>query len=177
MNVSSITDHLAGPAAFASVIFLLAQLRQSANQEIRELIAQYNMRYIDVASRIPYEVIVEDKHIEMLHPEMQRGAKRALYDFFLLCDEQLILVTGRTYKARRFLGPLSRLGSLVQIRDVRVWQQAEKEWIAGITYNFNRFAFIQEFEDVCLKLDPKNPENCFKAIRDNIPGRPTLKRN
>jgi len=77
MNVSSITDHLAGPAAFASVIFLLAQLRQSANQEIRELIAQYNMRYLDVASRIPYEVIVEDKHIEMLHPEMQSGAKRA----------------------------------------------------------------------------------------------------
>ena len=55
------------------------------------------------------------------------------------------------------------------VEQIKVWKQAEKEWIAGITYNFNRFAFIQEFEDVCLKLDPKNPENCFKAIRDNIP--------
>ena len=124
------------------------------------------MRYLDVASRIPYEVIVEDKHIEMLHPEMQSGAKRALYDYFLLCDEQLILVTGRTYKARRFLGPLSRLGSLVQIRDVRVWKQAEKslgivwEWLDGENHRN-----ITKHISVARDLELDNEKRSVKLIK------------
>jgi len=168
MNLSSVTDHLAGPAAFVSVIFVLAQLRQNVNQEIRQLIAQYNMRYLEVAARIPYEILVENIEFESLPVEKRADTKRALYDYFLLCEEQLTLVNGRTFKARKFLGPMSQLANFVQIRDVRVWEQAEREWIEGIAYNFKRRAMKEEFEKVSRLLKPKDPETCFKAIRDNI---------
>ena len=136
MNLSSVTDHLAGPAAFVSVIFVLAQLRQNANQEIRQLIAQYNMRYLQVAARIPYEILVENVEFGSLSVEKQADTKRALYDYFLLCEEQLTLVNGRTFERNSFMHLLSRLGTRVQIRDVRVWEQAEREWLEGIAYNF-----------------------------------------
>ena len=169
MNLSSVTDHLAGPAAFVSVIFVLAQLRQNANQEIRQLIAQYNMRYLQVAARIPYEILVENVEFGSLSVEKQADTKRALYDYFLLCEEQLTLVNGRTFERNSFMHLLSRLGTRVQIRDVRVWEQAEREWLEGIAYNFERRAMKEEFEKVSRLLEPKNPEEAFKAIRRNIP--------
>lgn len=124
MDIRSVTDHLVGPAAFATVIFVLGQLRQNVNQEARQMIAEYNRRYLEVARRIPYEILVEDKGIDSLPPDKKAEAKRALYDYFLLCDEQLILVNGRTFKKNKILGPLSQVGTWLQIRDVRVWEQA-----------------------------------------------------
>ena len=168
MNLSSVTDHLAGPAAFVSVIFVLAQLRQNVNQEIRQLIAQYNMRYLEVAARIPYEILVENMDFESLPVEKQADTKRALYDYFLLCEEQLTLINGRTFERNSFLHHLSRLGTRFHIRDVGVWEQAEHEWIEGIACNFERRALKEEFEKVSRLLKPKDPETCFKAIRDNI---------
>jgi len=168
MNLSSIFDHLAGPAAFVSVIFVLAQLRQNVNQEIRQLIAQYNMRYLEVAARIPYEILVENIEFESLPVEKQADTKRALYDYFLLCEEQLTLVNGQTFKERKFLGPMSQLANFVQIRDVRVWEQAEREWIEGIEENFKRLAIENAFHDVSQQLRPHQPEDAFTHIRDNI---------
>ncbi len=65
------------------------------------MIAEYNRRYLEVATRIPYEILVENKGIDSLPVEIQAAAKRALYDYFLLCDEQLILVNGRTFMKRK----------------------------------------------------------------------------
>jgi hypothetical protein len=168
MDLSSLSNHLAGPAAFASGIFILGQLRQNVNQEIRQLIAQYNMRYLEVARRIPYEILVENRDIDSLTTDKQAEAKRALYDYFLLCDEQLILVNGRTFKKRKILGPLSQIGTWVHIRDVRVWEQAETEWTLGIKYNFRRSAVIDVFEEISRLLEPEDPNESFSAIRRNI---------
>jgi hypothetical protein len=168
MNLSSVTDHLAGPAAFASVIFVLAQLRQSVNQEIRRLIAAYTMRSLEVAARIPYEILVENIGFDSLPIEKQADTKRALYDYFLLCEEQLTLVNGRTFERNSFMHRLSRLGTRVQIRDVRVWEQAEREWIDGMNENFNRLSIKKIFHDVSQQLRPQRPEEAFTHIRDNI---------
>jgi len=168
MNLGSVTDHLAGPAAFVSVIFVLAQLRQSANQEIRQLIAQYNMRYLEVTARIPYEILVENIEFESLPVEKQADTKRALYDYFLLCEEQLTLVNGQTFERSGFPHLLFRLGTWIQIRDVRVWKQAESEWIEGINENFNRLAIKKAFHDVSRQLRPHRPEAAFTHIRKNI---------
>jgi hypothetical protein len=168
MDIRSVSDHLVGPAAFASVIFVLAQLRQNVNQEIREMIAEYNMRYLEVAARIPYEILVEDRSIESLPVEKQAGAKRVLYDYFLLCDEQLNLVNGRTFKGNNLLRRLSRLGTWIQIRDVRVWEQAEAEWIEGITDNFRKQAFGHVFTEVSTQLRSSSPKQYFSAIHDNV---------
>jgi hypothetical protein len=168
MDIRSVSDHLVGPAAFASVIFVLAQLRQNVNQEIRQMIAEYNMRYLEVAARIPYEILVEDRSIESLPVEKQAGAKRALYDYFLLCDEQLNLVNGRTLKGNNLLRRLSRLGTWIQIRDVRVWEQAEAEWIAGITDNFEKRAVTDVFTEVNTQLSSRSSKEYFSAIRENV---------
>jgi SAM-dependent MidA family methyltransferase len=168
MNLSSVTDHLVGPAAFASVIFVLAQLRQSVNQEIRQLIAEYNMRYLQIAARIPYEILVENIDFDSLPVEKQADTKRALYDYFLLCEEQLTLVNGRTFKRNSFMHRLSRLGTRVQIRDVRVWEQAEREWIDGINENIKRIAIQDAFHDISRRLKPDRPEDAFTTIRKNI---------
>ena len=168
MDMRSVSDHLVGPAAFATVIFVLGQLRQNVNQEVRQMIAEYNRRYLEVATRIPYEILVENKGIDALPVERQEVAKRALYDYFLLCDEQLILVNGRTFKKRKILGPLSRIGTWIHIRDVRVWEQAETEWTLGIKYNFRRSAVIDVFEEISRLLEPENPKESFSAIRRNI---------
>ena len=127
------------------------------------------MRYLQVAARIPYEILVENVEFGSLSVEKQADTKRALYDYFLLCEEQLTLVNGRTFERNSFMHLLSRLGTRVQIRDVRVWEQAEREWLEGIAYNFERRAMKEEFEKVSRLLEPKNPEEAFKAIRRNIP--------
>ena len=168
MDIRSVSDHLVGPAAFATVIFVLGQLRQNVNQEVRQMIAEYNRRYLEVATRIPYEILVENKGIDALPVERQEVAKRALYDYFLLCDEQLILVNGRTFNKRKILGPLSRIGTWIHIRDVRVWEQAETEWTLGIKYNFRRSAVTDVFEEISRLLEPENPKESFSAIRRNI---------
>ena len=169
MSLSSVFDHLIGPAAIVSVVFVLAQLRQNANQEIRGLIAQYNARYLEVAGRIPYEILVENKSLEHLPGATKTNVKRALYDYFLLCDEQLTLVNGRTFKRSKVRGLLSRAGTRFQVRDVKVWEQAEREWVDGIVYNFKRDAFKNAFHEVCGQLDVNKPEECFTALRRNLP--------
>jgi len=168
MDLSSLSSYLTGPAAFASVFFILGQLRQNVNQEIRQLVAEYNMRYLEVARRIPYEILVENKEIEALPTDKQAEAKRALYDYFLLCDEQLILVNGRNFKKNKILGPLSQIGTWIHIRDVRVWEQAESEWTRGIQYNFRRRAVVNVFEEISRLLEPEDPKESFSAIRRNI---------
>jgi hypothetical protein len=161
MDLSSLSNHLVGPAAFATVIFVLGQLRQNVNQEVRQMIAEYNRRYLEVATRIPYEILVENKEIDALSVERQAVAKRALYDYFLLCEEQLTLVNERTFERNSFMHRLSRLGTRVQIRDVRVWEQAEREWILGMNENFNRLAIKKIFDDVSQQLRPHRPEEAF----------------
>ena len=52
---------LAVLGTIGSIGFLIAQLRQSVNQEVRELIAEYNTRYLAIVARIPYEILVENK--------------------------------------------------------------------------------------------------------------------
>lgn len=121
-----------------------------------------------MAARIPYEILVENCRFDSLPTTKQTDTKRALYDYFLLCDEQLSLVNGRTFRKRKYLGPLSRLGTQMQIRDVRVWEQAEREWTEGIAENFKRHAIQEAFHEISRQLNPEQPEECFTAIHRNI---------
>ena len=169
MDLNSLFDHLIGPAALVSVVFVLLQLRQNANQEIRSLIAEYNSRYLEVSGRIPYEILVENKSIEHLPGSTKSLVKRAFYDYFLLCEEQITLTNGLTFKRNKIRGPLSRVGTKLQIRDVKVWEQAEREWIDGIVANFKIDAFKNAFHEISGQLNTNNPEACFKALRRTLP--------
>jgi hypothetical protein len=163
-------DLLTSIATFASIVFVILQLRQSVNQEVRELIAEYNTRYLEVTSRIPYPILVENKRIKELKNlsdgEIEK-IKRAFFDYFLLCEEQLILLDERTRPSSRrtsqkLQNVLTRL-----VRDVEMWNRAGQEWKDGIVANFNGHAANEVFSDVRFNLirnGENNPFPCISAL-------------
>jgi hypothetical protein len=156
MNSTSSIELLTGLATLTSIGFVIIQLRQSVNQEVRELIAEYNTRYIEIAARIPYEILVENKTLDELHHGDQdriQSVRRAFYDYFLLCEEQIALVNERTHRdsARSTKGMRVVLARLT--RDVSVWIRAADEWEAGMVSNFRRRATRDLFKTICDQLD------------------------
>ena len=77
-------------------------------------------------------------------------------------------MTGRTFKGNNLLRRLSRLGTWIQIRDVRVWEQAEAEWIEGINDNFRKQAFGEVFAEVSTQLGSNSAKQYFSSIHDNV---------
>jgi hypothetical protein len=146
---------LAALGTIVSIGFLIAQLRQSVNQEVRELIAEYNTRYLAIVARIPYEILVENKSFEELVDDEsfdRRETTRALYDYFLLCEEQLRLANERTHRDLRGPWRAIRVGGALIVRDVTVWNKAVDEWIDGMCENFKRNAISEVFEKTSNSL-------------------------
>ena len=140
---------LAVLGTIGSIGFLIAQLRQSVNQEVRELIAEYNTRYLAIVARIPYEILVENKSFVDLErdPSINRqDIRRALYDYFLLCEEQLRLANERTFRDLSNPSRSIRIGLAIVFRDVKVWEKAIDEWVAGMEDNFERIAILEIFK-------------------------------
>lgn len=166
MDSSSSIELLTGLATLTSIGFVIVQLRQSVNQEIRELIAEYNTRYIEIAARIPYEILVENKTLDELHNGDQdriQSVRRAFYDYFLLCEEQIALVNERTHRdsARSTKG--IRVGLARLTRDVSVWARAADEWEAGMVSNFRRHATRELFNTICDQLDEHDKTGSSEA--------------
>lgn len=173
MNMAGTADVglFAAIGTIGSVGFVIAQLRQSVNQEVRELIAQYNMRYLEVAARIPYEILVEDAPLSKLRSDASIDEKeiyRALYDYFLLCEEQIRLVNERTHEDLNGLNRSIRLGVSMLIRDVRVWRNAISEWEDGMKDNFRRSAIREAFEHISKTLEDHGDDQPFSYIRKVI---------
>ena len=146
---------LAVLGTIVSIGFLIAQLRQSVNQEVRELIAEYNTRYLAIVARIPYEILVENKSFEELVDDEsfdRREITRALYDYFLLCEEQLRLANDRTHRDLRGPWRAIRVSGAFIVRDVTVWNKAVDEWIDGMRENFRRNAIGEVFEKTSNSL-------------------------
>jgi hypothetical protein len=146
---------LAALGTIVSIGFLIAQLRQTVNQEVRELIAEYNTRYLAIVARIPYEILVENKSFEELVDDEsfdRREITRALYDYFLLCEEQLRLANERTHRDLRGPWRAIRVSGALIVRDVTVWNKAVDEWIAGMRENFKRNAISEVFDKTSNSL-------------------------
>lgn len=167
MENSLIVDLLTSIATLASIVFVIIQLRQSVNQEVRELIAEYNTRFLEVASRIPYPVLVENKRIQELQnlpdDEIEK-IKRAFFDYFLLCEEQLMLLKERTRPrpvstSQQIKNAFTRL-----VRDVEMWNRAGQEWKDGIISNFNRHACNEIFSEIRLNLIKNGDDEPFPFL-------------
>lgn len=152
-----------------SIFFVIAQLRQSVNQEIRELIAEYNMRYLSIAARIPMEILVDNKSLEELSKEPShdiREIRRAIYDYFLLCEEQIRLANERTHRGSpRWVRNIRILASML-IRDVKVWEQATIEWEDGMRHNFKMAAIREVFDQVRNTLVSQGDDLPFSALQE-----------
>jgi|LakMenE18May11ns_1017448.scaffolds.fasta_scaffold9947950_2 hypothetical protein len=147
-NIEDI-NMLAVLGTIGSIGFLIAQLRQSVNQEVRELIAEYNTRYLAIVARIPYEILVENKSFVDLESDQsinRQDIRRALYDYFLLCEEQLRLANERTFRNLHNPRRSIRIGLAIVFRDVKVWEKAMDEWVAGMEDNFERTAILEIFK-------------------------------
>lgn len=156
MNSTSSIELLTGLATLTSIGFVILQLRQSVNQEVRELIAEYNSRYNHLAARIPYEILVENKTLGELQNADQdsiRSISRAFYDYFLLCEEQIALVNERTHRSSSRSTKGARVILARLTRDVSVWTRAADEWEAGMVSNFRRHATRELFNTICDQLD------------------------
>ena len=151
-----------------SVIFVIAQLRQSVNQEIRELIAEYNMRYLSIAARIPMEILVDNKSLEELADDPShdiRDIRRAIYDYFLLCEEQIRLANERTHRGSPRWARNIRIFSSGLIRDVKVWELAISEWEDGMRDNFKRTAVRQVFDQTSATLQSQDGDVPFSGLQ------------
>jgi len=165
VELNSISEQMVGPIGIFSIFFLIAQLRQSVNQEIRELIAEYNTRYLKIAERIPYEILVENCVPEHFSDVEKKALKRTLYDYFVLCEEQFTLLNDQTFRQNGLRGTLSRIGSFMRIRDVSVWQKAETEWVDGITNLMERTAIRTEFNILSQSLNRHTSNTPFQMTR------------